>query len=103
MLVLTSLLLLHHSLAAVQRQPRSSSALVTISNIEPRLSTDGEIVNAHDGTVRWVNGKWFMHAAQYGGPVHRAVPVTHYPVKAMMRGEVKVRVVKRHLRHAAFR
>lgn len=29
-----------------------SSKTVTISNIKPRLSTTGEIVNAHDGTVR---------------------------------------------------
>jgi hypothetical protein len=27
-------------------------ASVTISNVHPRLSTTGEIVNAHDGTVR---------------------------------------------------
>jgi hypothetical protein len=44
-----------------------SSRVVIISNMEPpRLSTDGEIVNAHDGTVRSFNGKWYMHAAQYG-------------------------------------
>jgi hypothetical protein len=41
-------------------------AMVTISNLKPRLSTAGEIVNAHDGTVRWIDGKWYMHAAQYG-------------------------------------
>jgi hypothetical protein len=62
----------------------------------------------HDGCANIQTPKYGVRPPsprkkQYGGPVHRAVPVTHYPVKAMMRGEVKVRVVKRHLRHAAFR
>jgi hypothetical protein len=53
-------------LEAVAVISEPSHQLVTISNIEPRLSADGEIVNAHDGTVRWLDGKWYMHAAQYG-------------------------------------
>ena len=52
--------------AEVASDESAGSTRVTISNIEPRLSTDGEIVNAHDGTVRWLDGKWYMHAAQYG-------------------------------------
>ena len=39
---------------------------VTVSNLHPRLSKTGEIVNAHDGTYRLYNGTWWMHAAQYG-------------------------------------
>ena len=46
--------------------PLSSSETVTVSNLHPRLSTTGEIVNAHDGTYRYINGSWWMHAAQYG-------------------------------------
>ena len=49
--------------ASASSQP---STTVTINNLKPRLSTTGEIVNAHDGTVRWLDGKWYMHAAQYG-------------------------------------
>ena len=59
MLTFTVLLLFRHSLSSAHAYSRSSSTRVTISNIEPRLSKHGEIVNAHDGTVRWLRGKWY--------------------------------------------
>ena len=40
--------------------------LVTIDNTKARLDRNGKIVNAHDGTVRWFEGSWWMHAAEYG-------------------------------------
>ena len=43
----------------------AETRLVTISNIKPRLSKSGEIVNAHDGTIQWLQGKWYYHGAQY--------------------------------------
>ena len=47
--------------------PRLATAKrVTISNTAPRLSVNGDIVNAHDGTIRWFDGAWWMHAAEYG-------------------------------------
>lgn len=39
---------------------------MTIDNLQPRLDTAGAIVNGHDGTVRWFDGYWWMHSAQYG-------------------------------------
>ena len=43
----------------------AETRLVTISNIKPRLSNSGDIVNAHDGTIQWLQGKWYYHGAQY--------------------------------------
>jgi hypothetical protein len=71
-------------LAAVCAAAASDAKSVTISNMKPRLSTNGEIVNAHDGTVRWLQGKdgtfaWYMHAAQYGecaDPPHHGCEMT---------------------------
>ena len=65
-------------LAAAQMDP-STSTTVTVSNLHPRLSTTGEIVNAHDGTIRLINGTWWMHAAQYSecaDPPHRGCDLT---------------------------
>ena len=45
---------------------RSSAALVTIDNTVPRLDVDGAIVNSHDGTIRFLDGEWWLHAASYG-------------------------------------
>ena len=39
---------------------------IRVSNLTPRYDTTGSIIDAHDGTVRWINGEWWMHAAQYG-------------------------------------
>jgi hypothetical protein len=39
---------------------------VTFDNTKPRLATDGSIVNAHDGTIRFIDGSWWLHAASYG-------------------------------------
>jgi hypothetical protein len=43
-----------------------SARLITIDNTKPRLAVDGTIVNSHDGTVRFAEGKWWLHAASYG-------------------------------------
>jgi hypothetical protein len=39
----------------------------------------------------------------YGPAVHRCVPVAHYAVKAIMRGEVKIRIDKSRLNHHLFK
>ena len=36
---------------------------VVIDNTQPRLGTDGAIINSHDGTIRWLEGRWWVHAA----------------------------------------
>jgi len=43
-----------------------SHRVITISNTQPRLSVNGEIVNSHDGTIRWIDGFFWLHAASYG-------------------------------------
>ena len=37
---------------------------ITISNLEPKRDTSGEIVNAHDGTYRRFGKYWYYHGAQ---------------------------------------
>lgn len=48
------------------RQHHVKTINVTFDNTKPRLSDTGEIVNAHDGTIRYVDGYWWLHAASYG-------------------------------------
>lgn len=43
-----------------------AAEFITIDNTKPRLAVDGTIVNSHDGTVRFVDGEWWLHAASYG-------------------------------------
>jgi hypothetical protein len=43
-----------------------AAAVVTIDNTKPRLDVNGEIVNSHDGTIRFLDGEWWLHAASYG-------------------------------------
>ena len=41
--------------------------MITIhDNTKPRLDTAGSIVNSHDGTIRFLEGEWWLHAASYG-------------------------------------
>ena len=44
----------------------AQSTKVTFDNTAPRLDTNGSVVNAHDGTIRYVDGWWWLHAASYG-------------------------------------
>jgi hypothetical protein len=46
--------------------PAATSKNITISNVSPRLDVHGNIVNAHDGTIRFAEGAWWLHAASYG-------------------------------------
>ena len=39
---------------------------VVVSNNEPKLDTQGRIVNAHDGTYRRWSGMYYYHGAEYG-------------------------------------
>ena len=43
-----------------------SGRKITIDNTKPKLSKDGDIVNAHDGTYRKIGGFWYYHGAEYG-------------------------------------
>eukprot|EP01050_Picozoa_sp_SAG11_P029044 SAG11_NODE_8015_length_1069_cov_1.567010_2_plen_263_part_00 len=52
--------------AAAAERAAGPATLVTINNTRPRMDTRGRIMNAHDGTVRWLEGAWWMHAAEYG-------------------------------------
>eukprot|EP01043_Picozoa_sp_COSAG02_P112847 COSAG02_NODE_49066_length_329_cov_0.895652_1_plen_61_part_10 len=36
---------------------------VTIDNTKPRLDVNGKHVNSHDGTIRFIDGDWWLHAA----------------------------------------
>lgn len=41
---------------------------VTIDNLKPRLDIDGNIIDAHDGSIQQFKsrGLYYMHAMQYG-------------------------------------
>ena len=52
--------------SGVLAPPNTAAVQITIDNTRPRLSVDGDIVNAHDGTIRWLEGEWWIHAASYG-------------------------------------
>lgn len=41
---------------------------VTINNLKPRYDINGEIIDAHDGSIQQFekNGLYYMHAMQYG-------------------------------------
>jgi hypothetical protein len=41
-------------------------ALITVDNNKPKFDTSGNIVNAHDGTYRFIDGMWYYHGAEYG-------------------------------------
>ena len=45
---------------------RSVGPEVTISNIDPRTDTDGEIMDAHDSKMFLLNGVYHWYAASYG-------------------------------------
>lgn len=44
----------------------TDASVVQISNLEPKRDIGGEIVNAHDGTYRLLDGYWYYHSAEYG-------------------------------------
>lgn len=39
---------------------------VTVSNVHPKLSNTGSIVNGHDGSYQFFEGYYWYHAAEYG-------------------------------------
>lgn len=54
-------------LLLVQAYARAGASVkITIDNTKPRLDVDGRHVNSHDGTIRFVDGEWWLHAASYG-------------------------------------
>lgn len=64
MLVLVSAIF---SQAAAAASPAHSLGYsVTIDNTKPRLDVGGAIANSHDGTIRFLEGHWWLHAASYG-------------------------------------
>ena len=59
-----------HSVTIDNTKPRLAAATatqhsVTIDNTKPRLDTHGNIINAHDGTIKRFGGYWYYHAAEY--------------------------------------
>jgi hypothetical protein len=42
------------------------NAVVTISNVEPRRDTTGEIIDAHDGCLQFFNGRFYLYGTAYG-------------------------------------
>ena len=58
------MLVLLHVLAATITTTSAKS--VTIDNTKPKLSTTGQIVNAHDGTYRRFGDYYWYHGAEYG-------------------------------------
>ena len=49
--------------ATIGRVPAVHS--VTIDNTKPRLDTNGNTINAHDGTIKFFDRYWYYHAAEY--------------------------------------
>jgi len=52
-----------------------SSYSLTIDNNQPRLGVGGEIINSHDGTIRFLEGKWWLHVASYGADACKDPPL----------------------------
>jgi len=46
--------------------PPPTSVTVNISNVSPRLDTDGQIMDIHDGNTLLINGTYFYYGASYG-------------------------------------
>lgn len=46
----------------------SAAVPVTINNLKPRLDVNGNIIDAHDGSIQQFekNGLYYVHAMQYG-------------------------------------
>ena len=46
----------------------SMAVQVTINNLKPRLDVNGNIIDAHDGSIQQFekNGLYYVHAMQYG-------------------------------------
>lgn len=63
--------------------PLVSARVVTVSNLQPKLSVSGDTVNGHDGTYRFFEGYWWYHAAEYGlchEPAKKGCDMTPGPV-----------------------
>ncbi|OAV43760.1 family 43 glycosylhydrolase [Lewinella sp. 4G2] len=45
---------------------RTMGEVTTISNVEPRLTKDGQIVDAHDGRIIEFEGAYYWYGTQYG-------------------------------------
>jgi hypothetical protein len=46
--------------------PRPAAALrVTLQNVAPRLDTDGQIIDAHDGKLIRVKGRYYLYGTTY--------------------------------------
>jgi hypothetical protein len=41
--------------------------MVTISNIEPRRDENGDILDAHDGSLEFFEGRFYLYGTHYGG------------------------------------
>lgn len=52
-------------LAAVLLVGSGAATLVTIHNDVPRVDTAGHILNAHDGSVQFFNGTYFLYGTVY--------------------------------------
>ena len=44
----------------------AAGATVTLSNVTPRMTADGQIVDAHDGRVIEFDGQYYWYGTQYG-------------------------------------
>lgn len=55
-----------------------AAAAAVLSNVVPRTSTDGAIMDAHDGNVLAINSTYFWYAAGYGFCRERDSNVTGY-------------------------
>eukprot|EP00039_Didymoeca_costata_P030244 m.28605 g.28605 ORF g.28605 m.28605 type:complete len:471 (-) comp8015_c0_seq2:119-1531(-) len=54
------------SIMPIHNVPCCAQLRVNVRNINPKLSTTGDIVNGHDGTYRFYEGYYWYHAAEYG-------------------------------------
>ena len=50
----------------VMVQPRAVSRSVTLSNVQPRRDTKGRIVDAHDGSLEYFKGRYYLYGTHYG-------------------------------------
>jgi hypothetical protein len=68
-LVAASIGVLAVMLTSCERQPTAdipSTLTVTIDNVQPRLDTDGHIIDAHGGCIQFFNGRFYLYGTAYG-------------------------------------
>jgi hypothetical protein len=55
-----------HAQSLSHSVPNEHPVTVTINNFEPRRDTNGEILDAHDGSLEFFEGRFYLYGTHYG-------------------------------------